>query len=56
MAEQPQPARWTRREFLKSTAVAGGLAVSGSALRETAVGLRCRAGSLHLFTLNSISF
>jgi NitT/TauT family transport system substrate-binding protein len=27
MTEQPQPAAWTRREFLKVTAVAGGLAV-----------------------------
>jgi ABC-type nitrate/sulfonate/bicarbonate transport system substrate-binding protein len=30
MAEQPQPAPWTRREFLKGTAVAGGLAVGGA--------------------------
>ena len=30
MAEQPQPAPWTRREFLKGTAVAGGLAVGAA--------------------------
>lgn len=30
MAEQPQPAPWTRREFLKGTAVAGGLALGGA--------------------------
>jgi NitT/TauT family transport system substrate-binding protein len=30
MAEQPRPAPWTRREFLKSSAVAGGLAVGAS--------------------------
>ena len=30
MAEQPRPAPWTRREFLRSSAVAGGLAVGAS--------------------------
>src|SRR5258705_10812849 len=30
MAEQPQPAPWTRREFLKGTAVVGGLAVGAA--------------------------
>jgi len=30
MAEQPHPAPWTRREFLKVTAVAGGLAVGAA--------------------------
>ena len=30
MAEQPRSASWTRRDFLKSTAVAGGLAVTAA--------------------------
>lgn len=33
MEEQPQAAPWTRREFLKGTAVAGGLAVGAARSR-----------------------
>ena len=45
MAEQPQPAPWTRREFLKGTAVAGGLAVGGSGRPAWAQGLKTISAS-----------
>jgi NitT/TauT family transport system substrate-binding protein len=45
MAEQPRSAPWTRRDFLKSTAGAGGLVVGGSGRPAWAQGLKTISAS-----------